>query len=599
MPPYVLVNEYGRYYLFEIPGEIYLTDMTMPEYEILIDMDMSYQMDVSSEPADVPADKLIFESKDENVVTVDENGLITPVGLGTADVYVYSFDKALYNYITVEVRDYMALESIDLSAPNPELAIGETTNLKTALTPVDTTRRTVTFTTSDPAIATVDKYGKVTGVASGTVTITAASGELDAEGNPITASVTLTVYKKAGSLSLPTAAVSAALSTGIIDLPQAISDSEETVLRWRVLDTAVADIKDGKLTLKALGTTTVEVTDLRSGLRASCLLLVQDTAPSRVKEVQVDGKDHFALLDDGCLYHWNSDNHPAPVLVVDDVVMFDADGSYATVLRGSGALEYRAGDGYLRKTFDLTALGNQKIAGFELQNTNSDTYFVWTEEGNLYAWGEANSNGSLGLGTTAAVENPTLVMLEDVVDVTTCNDIRTWFLTGNGDLYMAGNGHTTPTFITGNVVKIFINDSGVLYFLTQDGYLAEYNSTFGSMVYGYFGDLDSVSYSSNSVIGIRDGIPYLFDTYRNNETPIPGITNAVMTYAYEGTYYIVTEDGLLYGYGNNSIYYNHMAGMTTDNPVTKPVLIPMRPIAEDRVNLVGTNMLTKQRHRLA
>ena len=580
-------------YLFEIPGPVYLTDLQLPEYELLLDLDTGYQLTATSQPKDVPAEELIFESKDEAVVTVDEKGYITPVGFGTADVYVYSFDKAVYNYVTVCVRDYCGLESIDLSAPSQELAIGDTMSLTAALTPVDTTRRNVTYTTSDPAIATVDLAGQVTGVGSGSVTITATSAELDSEGNPITASVTLTVYQKATALSLGIPTMMATLSSKTAELPQVTTDAgAEPVLYWSVSDPAVAELQENQLILKGLGTAALAVTDLRSGLSASCLLVVQETALSQVKKIQVDDSEHYVLLENGNLYHWCDDIHFNPILVLDDVQMFDAYGGTATVLRESGALEeWGLWNAEPRKsnTFDLTAIGDQKLAGFVNVRSNSSPVFVWTEEGYVYARGGSNADGSLGLGTTAAVTTFTLVMLENVVDVQCYSDDYTYFLTGNGDLYMAGGGYTTPVLIGQDVAELLCVNSYHAVVLFKNGWIGTC-AVNGISTQQDVSDYEAISCYNSAWIGIRDGVAYISDCYNHDFTAIPGITNAKMVYTYSDAYYIVTEDGLLYGYGSNGASFNHMAGMTNANPVTEPVLLPMGALAQEEASVIDSNL---------
>ena len=55
------------------------------------------------------------------------------------------------------------------------LPVGATVNLSAIMTPGNATLRGVSFRTSDPSIATVEPGGRVRGISSGTVTITATS----------------------------------------------------------------------------------------------------------------------------------------------------------------------------------------------------------------------------------------------------------------------------------------------------------------------------------------------------------------------------------------------------------------------------------------
>lgn len=78
--------------------------------------------------------------------------------------------------ITVTGSD-VAVEKVEITSTVKEVTAGETITLTAEVLPADATDKTVTWSSSDTAIATVDSTGKVTGVAAGTATITAKAGE--------------------------------------------------------------------------------------------------------------------------------------------------------------------------------------------------------------------------------------------------------------------------------------------------------------------------------------------------------------------------------------------------------------------------------------
>lgn len=169
------------YYLFEVPGQILPTEITLNQYEVAIDLEGVYQINPINQPVQLPLDAFCYESSDETVVTVNETGLVTPVGKGSADVYIYSLDKAVYNYVTVSVQDYVALDSMSFSQSQLKLAYGETVEAGFSLYPENTTRRNVQYTSSDETIAVVDDAGRVTAVGFGNAVITAVCEGLQAQ----------------------------------------------------------------------------------------------------------------------------------------------------------------------------------------------------------------------------------------------------------------------------------------------------------------------------------------------------------------------------------------------------------------------------------
>lgn len=78
--------------------------------------------------------------------------------------------------ITVTGSD-VAVTEVKITSTVTEVTAGEEITLTAEVSPADATNPTVTWSSSDTAIATVDSTGKVTGVAAGTATITAKAGE--------------------------------------------------------------------------------------------------------------------------------------------------------------------------------------------------------------------------------------------------------------------------------------------------------------------------------------------------------------------------------------------------------------------------------------
>ncbi len=92
----------------------------------------------------------------------------------TAAVY------AQLNQIDVVYTDYVAVEEVTLDKTELTLVEGETGLLKADVLPEDATEKTVTWESSDPAVATVDETGTITAVKEGQVAITAKAGQASA-----------------------------------------------------------------------------------------------------------------------------------------------------------------------------------------------------------------------------------------------------------------------------------------------------------------------------------------------------------------------------------------------------------------------------------
>lgn len=148
--------------------------------------------------ADELVDKLgmSYTTSDPNVLTVDENGNITAVGIGTAEVATSSKDGKIATSKVVEVVvtpvSLDMVDSITLTKENNSKA-----KLEAVVQPEDATHVEIEFTSSNEDVATVNSDGEINAVDIGETTITASIKETD-----ITAECIVTVAPDIESIEL-------------------------------------------------------------------------------------------------------------------------------------------------------------------------------------------------------------------------------------------------------------------------------------------------------------------------------------------------------------------------------------------------------------
>lgn len=109
---------------------------------------------------------LVWTSSDEAVATVDAEGAVTAVAPGEVEITAASEDGKL----TASCRVTVGVSVTGIAAPETlELQIGETetANLGAAVLPDNATDATLTYKSSNEAVATVDADGTVTAVGAG------------------------------------------------------------------------------------------------------------------------------------------------------------------------------------------------------------------------------------------------------------------------------------------------------------------------------------------------------------------------------------------------------------------------------------------------
>ena len=116
-----------------------------------------------------------WKSSNPNVLTVDNDGILKAVSVGTANVT--AIQKDVQAKLTLEVQP-IAAKSIGILAPNDfegRLSSGNTAQLEATIFPEDATYKDITWTSDNPNVITVDENGLVTAVSAGTALITACS----------------------------------------------------------------------------------------------------------------------------------------------------------------------------------------------------------------------------------------------------------------------------------------------------------------------------------------------------------------------------------------------------------------------------------------
>lgn len=232
------------------------TGVVAPEsIDLVTNGENTKDLDAKLVPADATDVKLAYESSDESVATVDETGKVTAVANGECTITTYvvadskDADASELSAVAVEAvdseetddsvatmpEDLAAMdsafgvvpedlkaetkvtvttnvESVTLDKTEGVLTVGNTVTVTATVTPDTATNASVTWSSSDEAIATVDSEGKITAVAPGSATITATS-----DSNPdASAAYTVTVQAKkvVTSTSTKTSSKSNSRNTG-------------------------------------------------------------------------------------------------------------------------------------------------------------------------------------------------------------------------------------------------------------------------------------------------------------------------------------------------------------------------------------------------
>ena len=205
------------------------------------------------------AEKLTIEwtSSDESVATVDATGMVVAVSAGEADITASVTDSEMSAVCKVTVK----VAAKDITVPDNldvKLNDGNETTVEATVSPADATDVKVSYASTDEAVATVDKDGRVQVLQPGECDI---ATTLTQKGKKVVEKKThikafyevegITLDKTEGIL---TAGNTVTLNATV--LPEEIAD--ETIVTWTSSDEKVATVdENGKVTAIAAGEATI------------------------------------------------------------------------------------------------------------------------------------------------------------------------------------------------------------------------------------------------------------------------------------------------------------------------------------------------------
>lgn len=230
--------------------------------------------------------KLTYTSSDETVAIVDENGKVTAKSEGTTTITITAEENGQkfedkYELTVEEVK----MESIAIDMTDFELGINRTKQLNVNFYPENTTDdRTITWSSSDSSIVSVDENGIVKSLKEGTAVITATVGDK-------TAQVTVT------SVIVPIESIEIQVPEEIsigddFDIVVKVNPEDATIqdgMIYSSSDTNVIYIdENGRVTAKAAGTAIITV-ETENGIKEQVQVTVKDPNTALAGEME-DGK---------------------------------------------------------------------------------------------------------------------------------------------------------------------------------------------------------------------------------------------------------------------------------------------------------------------
>ena len=226
-----------------------------------------------------------WSSSNARVATVDSNGLIKAVGIGTATIIARTVNDLTAN-VKVTVGDYsLNVKNIMITTNYIVLPVGISKQLAVAFTPANASNKTVSWSSSNPSVATVDNSGNVKAISPGSAIIKATSND-----GGYTDTATIEVSSNRNEIAAKTIAFAESSYTvgvnGTISLTPIITPSNATFksVRFTSSDSSIATVDENGV-VKGIKEGTVNITaeNYNNHLKATTTVIVKYIPVTSVK----------------------------------------------------------------------------------------------------------------------------------------------------------------------------------------------------------------------------------------------------------------------------------------------------------------------------
>ena len=278
---------------FTMPQAILVTTVSLPA-TATVNAGSSITISSSVLPANATNSALLWTSGNTSVATVNSNGIVTGISPGNAAITATSTDgsnKSGVCSITVNTPPIL-VTSVTLPA-TAAFDAGTSVTLTASVLPANATNSTISWSSSNTAVATVTSTGLVSGISPGVATITASS--TDGSNKSGLCAVTVNIPPiLVTAVSLP-ATSSFNAGTGITLTATVLPvNASNSTLSWTSSNTAVATVSNtGLVSGIAPGNATITATSTDGTNKSGICSVTVNVPPILVTSVALSATASF------------------------------------------------------------------------------------------------------------------------------------------------------------------------------------------------------------------------------------------------------------------------------------------------------------------
>lgn len=247
----------GRYAAFQVTVRQQPTSIELKSKADMVKVGSYMTIQATVLPNNTNDKAVTWSSSDESIAKVNNAGRVTPVGPGSCVITCRSANyPGVEAAMTVNVQQ--PVTKVSFLEKEASVNVGSTVTVFWQVEPANATDQSVTFTSRDERIATVDQNGTIRGVKRGSTTITVAAKD----GSNKRASIKVNVLQPVEGVHMQndtiTVGVNESVRAAAVMEP---SDASNTNMSWTSEDETIATVRGSNnrpsVTGKRWGTTTI------------------------------------------------------------------------------------------------------------------------------------------------------------------------------------------------------------------------------------------------------------------------------------------------------------------------------------------------------
>jgi len=292
----------ANFEVFGVPAnKISVKGVTLPD-EVFIAIGETKRIAAAIIPENATVKSLKWNSSNPSVAAVSNFGDVKGFSAGTTTVTVTTIDGNFTAECEVTVAN-VSPSGVDIADESCKIAVGQTKLLTAAVSPANATNKSVTWSSSNNNVATVDNNGSITGISEGTViiTVTTVDGgltdicEIAVEFFPPTE---INIIQKEYTVIL-----GSKLSVWTEIEPDYAGDKR---LSWSSADKSVVtvDVNTGRLHAVGIGSAIITATSVyNKDLTSQCVVTVVKNTIDKSKFFGITPTDSFEIGSDEWDYY--------------------------------------------------------------------------------------------------------------------------------------------------------------------------------------------------------------------------------------------------------------------------------------------------------